>query len=205
MYFFLFEYDRSRDTLWHWAVPWKCAFSERNFIQIRQSREVKQSRSKLGSEHGSFSILLLSRFPVHWSARTWKRRGRVGFIWRQKRRFEKPMILSLSLSFSRINWRIEINPASHPTNRTPFFSPFSGEKEPRVKGIRPRRRISSFFLLGFIEGKEITRQFLSRIYSTNKKKNRKKRKEIITIPRHFDMERFSTVIHYNGMNGSEWW
>lgn len=130
---------------------------------------------------------------------------REGFIWRQKRRFEKPMILSLSLSFSRINWRIEINPASHPTNRTPFFSPFSGEKEPRVKGIRPRRRISSFFLLGFIEGKEITRQFLSRIYSTNKKKNRKKRKEIITIPRHFDMERFSTVIHYNGMNGSEWW
>lgn len=83
-----------------------------------------------------------------------------------------------------------------PIQQTVPFSPFSGEKESRVKGIQGVEFLPSFYSV--LSKREITRQFLFRTYS-KKKKEKKEKKKL----RYQDiLIWFSTVIRYNGMNGS---
>lgn len=82
-----------------------------------------------------------------------------------------------------------------PIQQTVPFSPFSGEKESRVKGIQGVEFLPSFYSV--LSKREITRQFLFRTYSKKKEKKEKKKLRYQDI-----LIWFSTVIRYNGMNGS---
>lgn len=81
-----------------------------------------------------------------------------------------------------------------PIQQTVPFSPFSGEKESRVKGIQGVEFLPSFYSV--LSKREITRQFLFRTYS---KKKRKKGEKETTIPRHFDM-----VFNGDTLQWNEW-